>query len=127
MRTLPLATALLAALTLAACGADEGDGCNGPICKDDRTAFSCDNGKYRRIPCPGSYGCQTSPEGDILWIICDFDGAGAGDPCPLDTAGGGICIGTDAVLHCNGETFSRRECTKCQQVRGQQHLTYTCG
>ena len=95
---------LAAAIALAGCGkAKPGDSCNNPQCEDSKTAFFCENGIYRSIPCRGTQGCSTSSPGDTVEVICDETFDQAGDNCSADQVSGVICGETPPnALQCTG-------------------------
>jgi hypothetical protein len=98
------------------CGsAKAGDACEDPECENSSTAFVCENGIYRSVPCRGPQGCSTSSPGDVVEIICDETGDVAGDNCDATSVGFVVCGNAPNALECTGgEQWTAETCpTMC--------------
>src|ERR1035437_53415 len=95
---------LLVVAMVGGCGkAKEGDACNNPQCEDTKTAFYCENGSFRSIPCRGPQGCKASSDTQV-WIVCDITNAQVGDNCPDIERASVICQTPSSALYCTGVT-----------------------
>jgi hypothetical protein len=111
---------LVALTTLAGCGgAKEGESCDrtGFLCADATAALECRAGKWLKLPCRGTGGCQRS--GEV--ITCDMSGNSAGDACASSAEGKGLCSSTGtATLECReGALVQTNTCRTCT-VSGEQ-------
>jgi hypothetical protein len=100
----------------AGCGkAKAGDSCSEPQCEDSKTAFFCENGIFRSIPCRGPQGCNVTSPGDTTFVECDESLAQPGDNCSADFVGAVECLNQPNALQCGGgEVWTAVQCpTMC--------------
>ncbi len=99
-------------LAAAGCGkAKPGDACNDPQCEDSKTAFFCENGFYRSIPCRGPQGCNVTSPGNTTFVECDESLAQPGDNCSADFVGAIQCLNQPNALQCSGgEVWTAVQC-----------------
>jgi hypothetical protein len=104
--------AAIFAVMAVGCGkAKEGDSCNNPQCEDTHTAFFCEDGVYRSIPCPGSNGCKANSSDSEVLIECDVSTVTAGMQCPADYKGFVLCKSGNSALVCGGIVWDAQTCT----------------
>jgi hypothetical protein len=101
----------------ASCAPVEGGACtSGIVCENAMRGLECRAGTWTAFPCRGPGGCMTFAQGPT----CDFNGALAGDRCPLDVEGRRACSVTGRqVIECRGGTFVETlNCSSCTLAAG---------
>jgi hypothetical protein len=104
-----LLTASVLAFSLSACKEKVGDGCtkDKAACQDEKTALSCQGGKYIATPCSGPGGCKISGG----QVSCDITGNKTGDPCSTDDEGTGQCTpDKKELVKCKAGKLVREAC-----------------
>ncbi|MFT3714249.1 MAG: hypothetical protein QM817_41835 [Archangium sp.] len=106
----------------AACPPVEGGACtSGVVCDGAQRGLECRLSTWRAFPCRGLGGCMSFPQGPT----CDFNGALAGDQCPLDVEGRRACsVDGHQVIECRNGTFVETlNCSSCTLTSGVVNCT----
>jgi hypothetical protein len=116
--------AVLCFLVVAACGTDPapGEACTGGIaCMSATTALFCEGGTFKAIECRGPAGCIA---GDTT-AACDVTRSRAGEACPKQSEGAGMCDAGNAnqLIKCEAGTWKSSACNGCF-TQGTQVMCY---